>query len=191
MQYLSGPLSAHMAQHIVLMNVLAPLLAIAMARRLPNAARPGLALATVLQLVLLWGWHAPPVMGMAIQSLPLHLTMQVTLLTAATWFWFAIVRTGGTGSWRAIVALLVTSKIFCLLAVLMVFAPRALYGFAGSHYLHASAAAGTLDDQQLAGLLMLVACPATYVLGGIIIAARWFAALERGSASIARRAVDA
>jgi len=30
-----------------------------------------------------------------------------------------------------------------------------------------------LADQQMAGLLMLVACPLTYVLAAIVIAARW------------------
>jgi putative membrane protein len=54
----------------------------------------------------------------------------------------------------------------------MVFAPRRLF----------AAGAITLSDQQTAALIMLVACPATYVLGGIIIAVRWFDTIDAGSA---------
>jgi putative membrane protein len=177
-----------MAQHIVLMNALAPLVAIILSRRLGALRNPRLGLATAVQLLLLWGWHAPPVLASATHDPLLHVAMQASLLAAASWFWLAVVSIEGSRSWQPITALLVTSKLFCLLGVLMVFAPRALYGAASSHALHGPAA---LADQQLAGLLMLVACPATYVLGGIIIAGRWFTALEREGAPARRSAAGA
>jgi putative membrane protein len=177
-----------MAQHIVLMNMLAPLVAIAICRGSRSTKASGLVLATTMQLLLLWGWHAPPVLASAIHDPLLHLTMQASLLGAATWFWLAVVSVEGSRRWQPIVALLITSKLFCLLGVLMVFAPRALYGATGPHALHGAAA---LADQQFAGLLMLVACPATYVLGGVIIAGRWFAALEREGAPARRSGAGA
>lgn len=171
-----------MAQHIVLMNVLAPLVAIVLSRHIQSSRYLSLGLATAVQLLLLWGWHAPPVLASATHDPMLQIAMQASLLAAATWFWLAVVSVDGSRQWRPIVALLVTSKLFCLLGVLMVFAPRALYS-AGPH--------AALADQQLAGLLMLVACPATYVLGGVIVAGRWFAALEREGASPPRSTAGA
>ena len=61
----------------------------------------------------------------------------------------------------------------CLACVLLVFAPRGLY----PALLSASHAAGhampiRLEDQQLAGLLMLVVCPVTYLTAGVAMAAR-------------------
>jgi putative membrane protein len=159
-----------MAQHIVLMNLVAPGLVLAM-RRLgwPGASR-FLLPATVIQLGLLWFWHAPFLLPQAMHEPLLQPVMQGTLLAAAVLFWLAVIGASGARSWRPITALLLTSKLFCLLGVLLTFAPRALYA-------HHDAAAG-LEDQQLAGLLMLIACPATYLVGAVIIAGRWLSALE-------------
>ena len=57
-----GPLSAHMLLHVALMNLAAPLAAIALTRT--SSAQfdriTFLWVVTVLQIVLLWGWHVPP-----------------------------------------------------------------------------------------------------------------------------------
>lgn len=185
-----GPLSAHMAQHILLMNLLAPVLALALWRLRP-ALRPGhLVLAAVMQIVLLWAWHAPPVLPAVLAVPVLHLAMQLSLLGIALWFWMAVVAISGTASWRPILALLVTSKLFCLLGVLLVFSPRFLYGTAPLHHGHLMPGLDQLADQHLAGLLMLVACPASYVLAGVIIAARWFTALKHEAGAV-RSGLDA
>jgi putative membrane protein len=59
-----------------------------------------------------------------------------------------------------VLALLLTGKLTCLLAVLLVFAPRALYPHAA------------LADQQFAGLLMLAACPLSYLGAALVITLR-------------------
>jgi putative membrane protein len=109
----------------------------------------------------------------AMSSLVLMTTMHLSLMAAAMWFWGAILLCPRDGWWRAIFALLVTGKLFCLLGALLVFSPRAL--FTASHFHHS---ASSIADQQMAGLVMLIACPLTYVLAGIAISARWFLALE-------------
>lgn len=179
-----GPLSAQMVAHIVLMNACAPLVALACIwirpqRRIP--ARNFLFSAMAAQLLLLWAWHAPPVLDAAMRSHFLHLVMQVSLFLSAFWFWSAIFLVRGHRRWRAILALLITGKIFCLLGVLFVFAPRVLYPGVLSGHAAAHSPAVTLADQQLAGLLMIAACPATYVLAGIVIAALWFDDISRMS----------
>jgi putative membrane protein len=97
--------------------------------------------------------------------------MQASLLGASVWFWFATFSESGTFRWRAIFSLLVTGKLFCLLGVLLVFAPRLLYE--GLPADHGHLTAGAMVDQHLAGLLMLAVCPLTYLLAGVVIAAQW------------------
>lgn len=107
--------------------------------------------------------------------------MQLSLLAAAIWFWLAVLASGGTARWRALVALLVTSKLFCLLGVLLVFSPRLLYPMLTlGHHAGApgSISGDLLADQHFAGLLMLVACPLTYLAAGVAIAAQWLRELS-------------
>jgi putative membrane protein len=76
-------------------------------------------------------------------------------------------------------ALLVSGKLFCLLAVLLVFAPRFFYGAHGTHS-HGGMPVDQLADQHLAGLLMLVVCPLSYVAAAVAIAAQWLRELAAG-----------
>jgi putative membrane protein len=167
-----GPLSAGMAGHILLMNLLAPLVVLWTARAAPSLVRPfrGLAVPAIVQLLLLWGWHAPPALVAAMGHTSLHLAMHGSLLLAALWFWSAVVNATRGGQWRALAALLGTSKLFCLLGVLLTFASHPLYP-AMMH--HGGMAPDPLADQQLAGLLMLVACPSSYLVAAVIVASKW------------------
>jgi putative membrane protein len=164
-----------MAQHIVLMNLAAPLLALALPQLFRSRFGRSLPLATLVQLCLVWAWHAPAPLAAAMESPALHLVMQASLFLGALWFWCAVLAVSGPHRWKPIFALLVTGKLFCLLGVLLTFSPRLLHaGIAGAPT-HAD-----LADQQLAGLLMILACPATYVLAAVIIASRWLLRMESG-----------
>jgi putative membrane protein len=162
-----GDVSAHMVVHILAMSVAAPVLAtigaLASPRRSVGARQ--LWLATAGQIVLLWAWHLPSAHHFAAASAAGALVMHLSLLAVAVWFWDALVRQRADRQWHAILALLVTGKLACLLAALLVFATQPLF--------HRHGMAAALDDQQLAGLLMIVACPASYVLAGVIMAARF------------------
>jgi len=159
-----GPAAAAMAVHILLMNFVAPAVAVWCAGF--RAVR-GLVAATIVQLLLLWGWHAPPSLGAAMERPELHLAMGLSLVLAAVWFWLAVVAEAASRPWRAIASLLITSKVFCLLGVLLTFAPRSLYPPMSHH------GADPLADQQLAGLLMLLACPLSYLVAAVVVASRW------------------
>lgn len=172
-----GPLSGLMLQHMVLMNLVVPGLIYALRPRVPPILYRNWALATVAQLVLLWGWHSPPPLEAAMSSPLVMLAMDASLTTAAAWFWLAIYATPPDGRWRAIFALLVTGKLFCLLGALLVFAPRALFGAMGRGT-DAVLMSESLADQQLAGLVMLVVCPLVYITAGVVLASRWFLRME-------------
>jgi len=177
----AGPVTLHMAVHLVLMNLLAPLLALAIVRRRGLGGAAGgwaLAVATAAQCAVLWAAHAPPALALAMHAAAFHAAVQAGLLGVALWFWLAVLAQRGAQRWRAILALLATGKLFCLLGALLVLAPRPLYDH------HPGAAHGglpALDDQQLAGLLMLAACALTYVVAGAMIAARWLRELAQAA----------
>ncbi|UYQ71654.1 cytochrome c oxidase assembly protein [Pelagibacterium flavum] len=166
-----------MLTHIIVMNLLVPAVLFGIPTRWIRGIWRYWPYATTAQLALLWGWHSPPVLDAAMGSQALTAAMHLTLAFAAAGFWAAIIDMPATGRWRSIFALLITGKLFCLLGVLLVFAPRSLYGAMGAHG-DGAAMLSPLADQQLAGLIMVAACPLTYVLAGIWIAARWFLALE-------------
>jgi putative membrane protein len=170
-----------MAQHIVLMSAVAPVLAYLLRPRLPESPVRQLAAATAVQIGVLWFWHAPPVFELT-TFVPMHVLAQLSLLLAAMWFWSAVFAVGGNARWRPILALLITGKLFCLLGVLLTLAPRPLYAGMAHHGM-----ADLLQDQQLAGLMMIVACPLTYLVAGLICAAKWFASLEDAAAPASNR----
>jgi putative membrane protein len=172
--------TAHIAAHVVIMNVAAPILAFAWARRRGGAgvAARHAGPAAAVQLALLWSWHAPQVLAWAGASPVAGAAMHLSLAGAAFWFWSAIQSAARRSPAWALACLLVTAKLFCLLAVLLVLSPRPLYPGHGAH-----SAALLMADQQLAGLVMLVACPVVYLLAATVIVARWLADIDRRPAA--------
>ena len=159
-----GPLSLHMSAHILAMNVAAPILAALLVTRSRPFSPAWLWAAALVQLAALWGAHLPSVHGAAAASHVAQAGMHGILLLASLAFWSAVLALPDARRWHAIAALLLSGKIVCFLAVLLVFAPRALYG----DHLHVPDTPA-LADQQLAGLLMIAACPLSYLLAAIII----------------------
>jgi putative membrane protein len=170
-------LAAQMTIHILAMNVAAPLLILLLRRTAvwPRRGWGGLAPATTLQLMALWAAHAPAVLDAAHSAPGLMLSLHVALFAVALWFWQVVLSVEADRRWRAVLALLITAKLFCLLGVLMVFAPHAF-------------AAAAPADRQAAGLLMLVACPVTYLLAAGFIARSWLLGIEARSSQ--RAAAD-
>jgi len=160
-----GPLSMQMAQHVFVMNIAAPLVAAALPAR--EAGRSFLWPAALAQIVLLWAFHAPPAQHSAAASHAVHLLMLGALTGAAILFWAAVLAATARHRWGPILALLATGKLACLLGALLIFAPNTLYRLS------------TIEDQQLAGLLMVSACPLSYLVAGVVLAARALARLEK------------
>lgn len=170
-----GMFSRHMLSHILLMNAGAPLLAAAWFGARSGAGPsnlPRLVMAAVAQLLLLFGWHTPAAMAAAMATPQLALFMHFSLFAAAVWFWHMVFQQASTHIWRSLATLLITAKLYCLMAALLVFAPRSLYPASGT------TVGFELADQQLAGVIMVVACPLSYVLVATVLVARWIAALD-------------
>ncbi len=167
-----------MGQHIVLMNVVALVAAVGWGSRAPHWFARCPVAAAAAQIILLWFWHAPPILSTVLGNGFLHIVMQASLLLVALWFWRSLLTVSEQRQWLPVGLLLVTSKLFCLLGVLLIFAGRDLYQIAPGHA-HVHGAASGLADQQLAGLLMIVACPLSYLGVGVYLASRWVGVLER------------
>lgn len=202
---MSGVLvSAHMVQHVLLILVAAPLLAVsapggALLRGTPQAvrdtvrsARRAVGLdATRLQrlrspvarwlvyVVTLWVWHASVVYGAAVEDPSVHALEHATFLGAAFLVWSAILGPARVRVDRGLgllgVFTLGLQGIF--LSVLLTFAPEPYY----AEYLVAPAAWGLdpLSDQQLAGVLMWI--PAGLIHTGIalLLLVSWLRELDR------------
>lgn len=161
-----GTLAGHMLQHLVVMNLAALLFAVALRPPL----RGLLAVSTALQVVLLWGWHVPVAYDAARHDLILMLLMQGSLLAVSFLFWGAVLAHPVATSWQTIFAALVTAKAFCLFGALLCFSRRVLYPAHGDHGLSEWS---SLDDQQLAGLLMMASCALVYVAAAVTLFMRW------------------
>lgn len=166
---------------------------------LPTDARfswgRSLGAATAVQLALLWGWHAPGVFAAATGSGAVMALMHLSLFASAVWFWSTVITATRRGDWSPLAALLVTGKLFCLLGLLLAFAPRALY--ASAAFIQSCFPTGIgfatsppVADQQLAGLLMLTACPLVYVTAAIAIASRMLRRLAGEGWTLSARAPD-
>lgn len=166
-----------MLLHIGLMTVVAPMLAVVLMIALPrrhfavgHSTRLFWA-ATVLQLLVFLYWHSPGGMHLGMHSAWGSALLQGSLLAVAVAFWWLMQRLPFQQRWQAALALLLTGKVFCLIALLMTFAPRPLYP------------AMSLADQQLAGLIMITICPLCYVTTGLWLFWRWLSDLEAGTSN--------
>jgi putative membrane protein len=168
-----GPVANHMALHIASMNIVAPLAAVAVRAywRGSRIAPAQLWLAALAQMIVLWGAHVPTIHHLSHASLIAGVLMQSTLFLAALFFWLAIFD-ALTARWNAIAALLVSGKLACLLGALLIFAPRPLFGSMQHGEGQVLLGAMALDDQHLAGLFMVTACPLSYVLAAIVLTTR-------------------
>jgi putative membrane protein len=157
-----GPHAQHMIAHILAMNVAAPALGAILLARYPRPVR-GVSLlwsATFAQIAVIWTWHVPIAQTLMPHAPGGMVVMHIVLLVVAMAFWASLFSLPAPSRWQAIPALLLTGKLVCLLAALLVFAPRALYGAHATH---------GLGDQHLAGLLMLAACPLSYLVAAVFV----------------------
>ncbi|WP_230481572.1 cytochrome c oxidase assembly protein [Sphingomonas sp. Leaf21] len=159
-------MTGHMVAHMIAVAVAAPLLALAVqesrydpARRWPRLANP--MIAALIEAVIVWGWHVPALRRLADHA-PLWLVVeQASFLVAGLLLWSAVLAPRHRAA--GVVALLVTSMHMTLLGALIGLAPRPLYSHHG---------AAALEDQQIAGVVMLLIGGIAYLCGGLAMLGR-------------------
>lgn len=187
-------LSEHMVQHMILIAVAAPLLALAKPLvpcllSLPHASQTRLlrwwrslklargellthpAIATGLHGLVIWVWHAPAPFNAALTSEIVHIAEHVTFFGSALLFWWALLsseRLASRGFGSGTVAALATLMHTGMLGALLTFAPSPWY----EQYASSSPAGlSPLEDQQLAGLIMWIPTSAVYLIAGLALVA--------------------
>jgi putative membrane protein len=202
---LSGALSsAHMVQHLLLLLVAAPLLALsapsgAILRGSPLGVRRAVgrwrrrlglthrhfgglrhpAAVWLGSVGVLWFWHAAAPYDAALDSEPLHLLEHVSFLVTAWLFWQVVVGVRGAarvsgGLGVLLVFAMAMQSVF--LSVLLTFARTPWY----SGYATTTAPWGLdpLTDQQLAGVLMWIPAGGIYLLVALALLVSWIRATE-------------
>jgi putative membrane protein len=193
--------AAHMAQHMVLIAIAAPLLvaartavpvAVALSGVWPHtfvwfaqvrkmsriALRPNLAFS--IHAVIIWLWHAPLLFDAALRWQWLHIIEHISFLASGMLFWAALRqagRSGGDGWGVAALWTLATLIHTGILGALITFAPRLIYSSYGAGN---GIALTPMEDQQLAGLIMWIPGGLCYLIVGIGFAAAWLRHAEDG-----------
>jgi len=154
----SALFSARTVHHVLLVGVAAPLLAVA----LPIRKCGPLVLATAVQALVFWAWHAPATYGAALSNDVLYWVMQMSLLASAIWFW---VLARAASAPAAVVALLGAMLAMGLLGAVLTFAGQAIY--APHFYTTLAWGMTPLEDQQAAGLIMWAPAAALYLFAAL------------------------
>lgn len=170
--------SAHMTMHMAVVALAAPLIALGssggrfdLTHRFPSVFAP--VPASLLELLVVWAWHAPALHHFARHSMTGLVAEQSMFLASGLLVWMSAlgseVRRSGPRAGAGVVALLLTSMHMTLLGALLALAPRTLYG---THAGVASDAASALSEQHLGGAIMLGVGGVAYLAGGLWLSAR-------------------
>jgi cytochrome c oxidase assembly factor CtaG len=130
--------------------------------------------ATTLQIVALWAWHAPALFDLALASDGWHIAQHLSFVLSALLFWSAMLearrlraRTG-----MAVACLFATAVVGGALGALMALSDSPWYeGYRAMGM--APFGLSPAEDQQLAGLLMWVPGGLVHVLAALLLLARW------------------
>jgi putative membrane protein len=175
-------LSWHMVQHLLLISVAAPLLAlgrpVALAidlfprlgrlRRLQvddNLASAG---GGLLMLIVLFGWHIPALYDLALRHEPVHALEHASLIVSAMLLWSALIharRLGAGVLWLYVITLPMTGLGVAMTIVRSPWYPA---------YVHGSRAAA-VRDQQMAGVIMWAFGGLAAVVSAVALFAVWLA----------------
>ena len=164
----------HMVMHMGVVAIAAPLIAVAVTgtRFDPSPRFPILLAplpASLWELAVVWGWHAPALHDFARASALGLVLEQGSFLATGLILWLSCIGLRGGSSAAGIFGLLFTSMHMTLLGALLALAPRPLYGTAvQGHALGMSA----IEDQNMGGVVMLGVGGAVYLLGGLVLMAR-------------------
>jgi putative membrane protein len=201
---LAMPLSAlfatHMAQHALISLVAAPLLVLGLPmiplawampapwrRRLPTllaplrrpwAALSALPVACTLYAGVFWLWHVPGLYEAALHRSGLHGLAHSSFLATALLFWWAVGLGGGRRpSGASLAALFVIGVQNSALSALIISAPAPWFADHARNALLCNLA--PLEDQQLAGLIMMLPCDLIYLMAALGLGYLWLRDNER------------
>jgi cytochrome c oxidase assembly factor CtaG/cytochrome c2 len=186
--------AVHMTQHELLMIVAAPLIVIGrpmiygLHGLSPSAREKTLAITRspvvlktwraitgpvvvlVVHAIVLWAWHIPFAFEGALHNETIHAVQHLMFFITAALFWWAIIhgRYGRLGYGVAVFFVFATAMHTSILGALLYFAHGLWYP---SYH--------SLEDQQLAGLIMWIPSGVIFIVAGLALFAAWLGESER------------
>lgn len=191
--------SAHMVQHMLLIAVAAPLLAVgAPGLPLMLAAPPRLrrwlgghqyrlrtswpvrvlalpVTAWFLHIGVLWAWHMPAAFDAALHSELLHVVEHLSFVGTSWLLWWHVATPGRARMRRPVAAMYLFTVLLpsAALGAVLTLAATPLYAEQAARTVHAGADA--LADQQLAGLVMWIPADVVYLVAIVGLVFAWLA----------------
>ncbi|MEQ8673826.1 MAG: cytochrome c oxidase assembly protein [Aggregatilineales bacterium] len=181
-------LPVHMVQHLLLTLIAPPLLVaglppVALMGTLPMDWRKGVArwflrrklLKTLwhgattpgvswgLYALVLWGWHVPILYQTAVENSAVHLLEHISFFSAAFLFWHSV----SIQNITALIVIFTTALHSSMLGVLMTFSNQTWYP-----------AYESLENQQIAGLIMWMGGGIIFLIAGLLVLWRWLYEME-------------
>jgi putative membrane protein len=181
-------LTAHMAQHLLLMLAAAPLILLG-SRSFLARWRPSLPFCWLSGALTVLLWHVPAVFELALRSHSWHHFEHATFLIAGLVFWWPVFQPAPYSRWSLPVYLFLATLPCDALSAFLAFCGHVVY----RPYLAISTGLfglSPLDDQALAGALMWVTVTFAYLIPALVLTAK-FLANERTRASCSSQAAPA
>ena len=177
----AAPFGAHMAAHMIVVAVAAPLIALGLRGTAIEVAAPSAIAASMIELFVVWVWHAPALHAAASGSVAVLALEQAAFLAAGLTLWMAALRALDDRELApaSVVALLTTSMHMTLLGALLALTPRRLF----THEVACDPWIHPVHDQQIGGAIMIVLGGGVYLAGGLWLTARVLWPRPRGSVS--------
>jgi putative membrane protein len=165
-------LTAHMAQHLILMTITAPLVLLgAPAITLPQKHRAHPVFCWLAATGVVIGWHVPVLFELGMRSKGWHEFEQATFLAAGLLFWWPVIQPWASLArmprWSVPLYLFLATLPCDALSAFLTFCGRVVY----PHYLSAARVfdLSPLADQELAGALMWVWVTFVYLAPAAVI----------------------
>jgi putative membrane protein len=165
-------LTAHMAQHLVLMLIAAPLI-LCGAPSIVSRWRPHPAFCWLAGTLTVIVWHVPAIFQLAMQSRSWHEFEQASFFIAGILFWWPVMRPGAgaaSSDWSVPLYLFFATLPCDALSAFLVFCGHVVY----PHYLMGmgNSRLTPLEDQELAGALMWVTVTFAYLVPALVVTTR-------------------
>ncbi|KAB0550663.1 cytochrome c oxidase assembly protein [Pseudomonas argentinensis] len=167
--------SAHMLLHLGVVALAAPLLAIGLARAGLRVDRwrhnsAGIFLVFGAEMLVVWGWHAPPLHKAAALNVWAFVAQQASFLAVGLGVWLlGFASDSRRGLAAAMFGFFLTFVHMTMLGVVLIMAPRLIYP---AELCLGAFGFEQLDDQRFGGILMAAWSGVVYLGGAVALAAR-------------------
>jgi putative membrane protein len=141
--------------------------------------------ATVIQAIVMWTWHAPPLFDRALDSFGWHMAQHLSFFVASLLFWWAMLhpKSRSTGYGLSAACLFATSLIGGALGALMSFSSSPWYADYAAMGM-TGIGLDPVDDQRLAGLIMWIPGGLVHGAAAVAMAYKWLKASEGGERAL-------